>query len=92
MTMRNKNITIELMKFLIDNEGNWYTTSELYQNLGKGEERVRYVKRMSNILGGMADSGLIERKFTFVKVDGETTTRNVYRWIYGGKCENHNQA
>lgn len=86
MTMTNRNVIIDLMKFLIDNEGQWFTARELYQNLGKGEERVRYMKRMINHLGEMADCGLIEKKFTFVKVDEETTTRNVYRWIYGGKC------
>lgn len=86
MIMSNKNVTIELMKLLIDNEGQWFTTRELYQNLVKGEERVRNMKRISDILGGMADCGLIERKFTFVKIDGKTTTRNIYRWIYGGKC------
>lgn len=86
MTMTNRSVIIDLMKFLIDNEGQWFTTSELYQNLGKGEEKVRYVKRMINHLSEMANCGLIEKKFTFVKVDGETTTRNVYRWIYGRKC------
>lgn len=86
MVMTYKTVIIELVKHFLDNPDRWFTASELYEELNKGEEKIRYMKRMVNHLQEMKEYGLIETRYGFVKVDDKITPKMVYRWKYGGKC------